>query len=230
MSRPFHLRLRATLGGLGGGPARLWMAAALACRRHHADARQRSLVGRRLDFKHRAQTPRRPTSRRAGPARHFAVVPSAIGARRHRREVLSALFARTGPRDSVPALYHARQRRRAASAGADRALLRLTLLGQSGAPYPLHHTQARRRIAAADTARWRSHLAQSRSAHRTPDRPVAVAADLCSAQHRAAARVIERDRPDDADAAVLSAWGWQLRAVHGDEQPPFRFARTPAPL
>src|SRR5258707_11167226 len=106
------------------------------------------------------------------------------GARRHRRQILSALFARTDPRNPLFALHHAGySRRRAANAGLDRALLRLALPRQPGTPHPRRDAQTFRRIAAADTPRWRAHLAQSRRADRAIDRPVAAAADLRRAQH-----------------------------------------------
>src|SRR6202521_2007417 len=137
------------------------MAAASACRRYRADPRQRPLAGRRLDFESGAEAPRRPPCRRAGAPRHLAVVAGAISARRYRRQILSALFTRTDPRNPLPALHHAGySRRRAAAAGADRAVLRLALPRQPGAPYPRRHAKTLRRTAAADPARWRAHLAQ----------------------------------------------------------------------
>ena len=80
------------------------------------------------------------------------------------------------------------------------------------------------RIAAADPARRRPHLAQSRRADRTVDRPVAAAADLCRPQYRAAAGAAERDRPHDADAALLPPRRRQFRAVQRHEQRAVGFA------
>ena len=78
--------------------------------------------------------PRRPARRRAGAPRHLAAVAGAAGARRHRRQILSALSARPDPRNPLSALHDARHaRRRAAAAGADRAVLRLALPRQPGA-------------------------------------------------------------------------------------------------
>jgi uncharacterized heparinase superfamily protein len=82
--------------------------------------------------------------------------------------------------------------------------------------------QAFRRIAAADHARRRAHLAQSRRTGRTAQRPAAAAADLCRPQHRAAAGAVECDRPHDADAALLPARRRQLCAVQRHEQRAFR--------
>src|SRR5450759_3166489 len=148
------------------------MAAAFARRRYRADPRQCALAGRRLDFEPGAETPGRPPRRRTGAPRHLAVVAGAIGARRYRQQVLSPLFARTDARDPLSALYDAGySRRRAAAAGADRAVLRLALPRQPGAPHPRCHAKTVRRAAAADTPRWRAHLAQSRRADRAVDRP-----------------------------------------------------------
>ena len=103
-------------------------------------------------------------------------------------------------------------------------------LANQAQPYPHRHAQALGRIAAANPARRRPHLAQSRRADRTADRPVAAAADLRRPQHRAAAGAVERDRPHDADAALLPAWRRQLCAVQRHEQRAFRSAGDPARL
>ncbi|MFK4662970.1 putative heparinase superfamily protein [Bradyrhizobium ottawaense] len=78
----------------------------------------------------------------------------------------------------------------------------LCLANQAG-QIPQRIEEAVGRIAAADPARRRTHLAQSGRADRTPDRPAAAAADVCCAQHRATAGAAQRDRPHDADAALL---------------------------
>ena len=90
--------------------------------------------------------------------------------------------------------------------------------------------QTVRRIAAADPARRRPHFAQSRRADRTADRPAAAAADLCRPQHRAAAGAAERDRPHDADAALLPPRRRQLCAVQRHEQRAVRPAGDAARL
>ena len=91
-------------------------------------------------------------------------------------------------------------------------------LANQAQPHPRRHAKTLRRTAAPDPARWRPHLAQSRRADRAVDRPVAAAADLCRPQHRAAAGAVERDRPHDADAALLPPRRRQLRAVQRHEQ------------
>ena len=157
LPRPLDLRPRAAVGRLGSGAARLRLAAPSARRRHRADPRQCPLAGRRLDFQPGAQAPDRPPRRRAGAPRHLAVVAGAAGARRHRRQILPALSARTDARDPLSALHHARHsRRRAAAAGADRAVLRLALPRQPGPAYPHRHAKTVRRAAAADPSRWRT--------------------------------------------------------------------------
>ena len=81
--------------------------------------------------------PHRPPRRRAGAPRDLAVVAGAAGARRYRRQILSPLFARADPRDSLSALHDAGyRRRRAAAAGPDRAVLRLALPRQPGTAHP----------------------------------------------------------------------------------------------
>ena len=134
---------------------------------------------------------KRPIGRRADvlARRVISLLSQApLGARRYRRQVLSPLSARPHARNPLSALHHAgHSRRRAAAAGADRAVLRLALPCQPGPPHPHRHAQTVRRIAAADPARRRPHLAQPRRADRTADRPAAAAADLCRAKHRAAA-------------------------------------------
>ncbi len=88
---------------------------------------------------------KRPLDRRADvlARRVISLLSQApLGARRHRRQILSALSARADPRDPLSALHHARhRRRRAAAAGPDRAVLRLAVPGQPGAPHP--HRDAR---------------------------------------------------------------------------------------
>src|SRR5204863_7217710 len=169
---PLGLRSRTALGGLGGGPARLRVAAASASRRYHADPRQRPLAGRRLDLEYRAQTCRRPPRRRAGAPRHLAIVAGAVSARRYRRQILPALAARTGARNPLSALHAVGRRWRGTAPGADRVVLRLALPRQPGRTHPRRHAQALRRTAAANTPRWRPYLAQSRRADRALDRPV----------------------------------------------------------
>src|SRR5580704_7731197 len=185
LPRPLDLRPRAAVGRLGGGAARLRLAAAFARRRYRADPRQCALAGRRLAFEFGAQAPDRPPRRRAGAPRHLAVVAGPIGARRYRRQILPAVLARPRPRNPLSALHHDGHRRRAATAGPDRAVLRLAVPGQPGPPHPRRHAQTVGRIAAADPARWRAHFTQSRRADRTLDRPVAAAADLRRPQYRA---------------------------------------------
>src|SRR5258708_26193462 len=171
------------------------MAAAPARRRYRADPRQRPLAGRRLDFESGAEAAAgRPPRRRAGAARDLAAVAGPLGARRYRRQILSALFARTDPRNPLFALQHAGySRRRAAAAGLDRALLRLALPRQPVTPHPRRDAQTFRRTAAADIARWRAHLPQSPPADRVLDRPVSAAAAPRRAQHRAAPGGTDRD-------------------------------------
>src|ERR1700682_12565 len=207
------------------------MAAAFARRRYRADPRQRPLAGRRLDFESGAEAPRRPPRRRAGAPRDLAVVAGPSGARRYRRQILSALLTRADPRNPLFALHHAGYSRwRAAAAGADRALLRLTLPRQPVAAHPRRYAKTLRRTAAANTSRWRAHLAQSRCADRTIDRPAAAAADLRRPQHCAAAGAIECDRPHDADVALLPPRRWQFRDVQRHEQRAIGFAGDPARL
>ena len=70
---------------------------------------------------------------------------------------------------------------------------------------------------APDPARRRTCQPQSRRADRAAARPAAAAPGLRGAQHRAAAAAQQRDRPHDADAALLPARRRQFRAVqrHG---------------
>ena len=96
--------------------------------------------------------------------------------------------------------------------------------------HPRRDATAFRRIAAADPARRRPHLAQSRRAGRIAQRHAAAAPDLCRAQHRAAAGAVERDRPHDADAALLPSWRRQLCAVQRHEQRAVRPGGDPARL
>ena len=163
-----------------------------------SNTRRKRAVGRRPDVLAR---------------RVISVVAGAAGARRHRRQILPALSARTGARNPLSALHAVGRRRRGAAPGADRVVLRLALPRQSGTTHPRRHAQALRRTAAANTPRWRPHIAQSRRADRAVDRPVTAAADFRGAQHCAAGRTAECNRSHDADAALLSARRWQLRAV-----------------
>ncbi len=180
------------------------MAAALARSRYRTDPCQRPLAGRRLDFESGAPAAARTPRRRAGAPGDLAVVSGAAGARRYRQQVLSQISARADPRDSLSALHDDRyRRRRAAPAGADRAVLRLAVPCQPGQAHPLGDAAAVRRTATADPARWRPHLAQSRRAGRTAQRHAAAAPDLCRAQHRATAGAAERDRSHDADDAAV---------------------------
>ena len=87
------------------GAARLWLAAAFARGRYRADPRQCPLAGRRLDFESDAQAADRPPRRRGGAPRDLAVVAGAAGARRYRRQILSALSARTDARNPLSALH-----------------------------------------------------------------------------------------------------------------------------
>ena len=79
---------------------------------------------------------KRPLERRADvmARRVISLLSQApLGARRHRRQILPPLPARPDPRDPLSALRHAgHRRRRAAAAGADRAVLRLALPRQPG--------------------------------------------------------------------------------------------------
>src|SRR3954452_10927743 len=92
-------------------------------------------------------------------------------------------------------------------------MLRLALPRQPGTTHPHSHPQAFRGIAAADPAGWGPYLAQPRRTDRVADRHAAAAGELLGAQHRPAARVVECDRPHDADAAFLPTRRPQLRAV-----------------
>ena len=105
LPRALDLRSRAAVGRLGGRAARLRLAAAFARGRYRADPRQCPLAGRRLDFQSDAQAADRPPRRRAGAPRDLAVVAGAAGARRYRRQILSALFARTDARNPLSALH-----------------------------------------------------------------------------------------------------------------------------
>ena len=112
-----------------------------------------------------------------------------------------------------------RARRRAAAAGHDRADLRGAVHGGPAASHSRRHQAARRRIAAADPARWRACQPQSRRPDRASGRPAAAAHRVHRAQHRAAAAAAQRHRPHDADAALLPAWRRQFCAVqrHGPD-------------
>ena len=69
-------------------------------------ANARSLVDDWISNR-QAQTPDRPPPRRAGAPRHLVVVAGALGARRYRRQILPALFARADARNPLSALHDA---------------------------------------------------------------------------------------------------------------------------
>src|SRR6202789_1544561 len=128
LPRSLDLRSRAAIGRLGGGAARLRLAAAFARGRYRSSSRQRPLAGRRLVVDPVEQAPAGPPRRRDGAPRDLAVVAGTAGARRHRRQILPALSARPGTRHPALALRDARYaRRRAAAAGGNRAVLRRAL-------------------------------------------------------------------------------------------------------
>ena len=86
-------------------------------------------------------------------------------------------------------------RRRAATAGRDRAHLCGTLHGRPGAAHQRRDQAPVGGAAAADPARRRPYQPQSRRAGRTPGRSPAAAPGVQRAQHSAAASVAQRHRP-----------------------------------
>ena len=126
LPRPLDLRSRTAVGRLGGGAARFRLAAAFARGGYRADPRQRPLAGRRLDIAIRPS--KRPVGRRADVLARRVIsllsqAPLVLGD-------TDGKFYRRYLRGLAREIRHLRYamldiaRRRAAAAGADRAVLR----------------------------------------------------------------------------------------------------------
>ena len=168
----------------------------------------------------------RLAARHPGAAHHRVAEPGAAGAARRRRAVLPPLPAQPAAPGALPAPHRARgARRRAAHAGAGRADLRGAVHGRAGAAPAQRGEEPGRGDRAANPARWRTHQPQSRRADRGAARSAAAAPGVRGVQHRAAAAAQQRDRPDDADAALLPPRRRQLRAVQRHGADPARSDR-----
>ena len=204
---------------MGRSAARLRLAAPSARRGLDHHARQRARAGRRVDrAAGHARQHRRLAARSGGAPHHLVAQPGAAGAARRRHEVLPALPAQSDAPGALSAPHRERDaRRRAAPAGGRGADLCGAVHAGAGAHAQVGHAQAVRRARPAGAARRRTREPQSGRADRVAARPVAAAPGLRGAQRAAAARAQQRDRPHDADAALLPPRRRQFRAVqrHG---------------
>ena len=219
LRRPLDLRDGAAVGRMGGGAARLRLAAPSARRgiRHHP--RQCPRAGRRMDHAARLLASASPGARmccRAASSpgsaspRSFCTTPTCAST--------GASCAAWSARCAICAIPRAM---RAAASRACRP--------PSRSPMPRSASPARRatsqstterlkqRDRAANPSRRRPCQPRSRRDHRDIARIFAAAAGLRLAQHRAAAGAAQRHRPHDADAALLPPFRGNVRAFqrHG---------------
>jgi hypothetical protein len=178
LRRPLDLRNGAAVRRMGGGAARLRLAAPSARRRIRHHPRQCARAGRRMD-----RAARRVASARLAPDVLSRRIISWLSQAPLVLQDADVRFYRRFLRSLVRQVRYLRHtagdaRRGVPACRPHRALLCGAVHRRPGAPHQIRHRAAQARDRAADPARRRPHQPRSRRDHRDPARASAAAAGL----------------------------------------------------